>query len=131
MTWAGRNRNDYVFADGSSEHFNSAAMEWDDKRYPYGKNLELYSQGELGAPFVDEIDDIIDTEAGLRYKLNSWGGADPQGRVGQGLRRTWRYQRAPLRDRPGCGLVRLQRLSTPARGRDFAGKKRPGKVPGQ
>lgn len=29
-------------------------------------------QGELGAPFVDEIDYIIDTEAGLRYKLNSW-----------------------------------------------------------
>ncbi len=66
------NRNDYVFADGSSEHFNSAAMEWDYKRYLYGKNLELYSQGELGAPFVDEIDYIIDTEAGLRYKLNSW-----------------------------------------------------------
>ncbi len=29
-------------------------------------------RAELGAPFVDEIDYIIDTEAGLRYKLNSW-----------------------------------------------------------
>lgn len=66
------NRNDYVFADGSSEHFNSAAMEWDYRRYLSGKTLELYTQGELGAPFVDEIDYIIDTEAGLRYKLNSW-----------------------------------------------------------
>lgn len=66
------NRNDFVFADGSSEHFNSAAMEWDYRRYLSGKTLELYTQGELGAPFVDEVDYIIDAEAGLRYKLNSW-----------------------------------------------------------
>lgn len=66
------NRNDYVFADGTSEHFNSAAMEWDYKRYLIGKSFELYTQGELGAPFVAEIDYVIDTEAGLRYKLNSW-----------------------------------------------------------
>ncbi|MEO4045824.1 DUF481 domain-containing protein [Pseudomonas sp. CAU 1711] len=66
------NRNDFVFADGGSEHFNSAAMEWDYRRYLSGKTLELYTQGELGAPFVDEIDYIIDAEAGLRYKLNSW-----------------------------------------------------------
>ena len=66
------NRNDYVFADGSSEHFNSAAMEWDYKRYLHGKNLELYTQGELGAPFTDEVEYVIDTEAGVRYKLNSW-----------------------------------------------------------
>lgn len=66
------NRNDYVFADGSSEHFNSAAMEWDYKRYLYGKSFELYTQGELGAPFTNEIDYVIDTEAGVRYKLNSW-----------------------------------------------------------
>lgn len=66
------NRNDYEFADGTSQHFNSAAFEWDYKRYLIGKNFELYSQGEVGAPFVDEIDYIIDTEAGIRYKLNSW-----------------------------------------------------------
>lgn len=66
------NRNDYVFADGSSEHFNSAALEWDYKRYLIGKSFELYTLGEVGAPFVDEIDYIIDTEAGIRYKLNSW-----------------------------------------------------------
>jgi hypothetical protein len=66
------NRNDYVFADGSSEHFNSAAMEWDYKRYLYGKTLELYTQGEWGVPFISAIDYIIDSEAGVRYKLNSW-----------------------------------------------------------
>jgi len=66
------NRNDFVFADGSSEHFNSAAMEWDYRRYLSGKTLELYTQGELGAPFIDEVDYIINAEAGLRYKLNSW-----------------------------------------------------------
>lgn len=66
------NRNDFVFADGSTEHFNSAAMEWDYRRYLSGKTLELYTQGELGAPFISEIDYVIDAEAGLRYKLNSW-----------------------------------------------------------
>src|SRR5690606_17539492 len=66
------NRNDFVFADGGSEHFNSAAMEWDYRRYLSGKTLELYTQGELGAPFIDEVDYVIDAEAGLRYKLNSW-----------------------------------------------------------
>lgn len=66
------NRNDFVFDNGESEHFNSAAMEWDYKRKLIGQNVELYSQGELGAPFIDEIDYIIDTEAGVRYKLNSW-----------------------------------------------------------
>ena len=38
-----------VFANGESEHFNSAAMEWDYKRKLIGNNIELYSQGELGA----------------------------------------------------------------------------------
>src|SRR5690606_839552 len=46
------NRNDYVFADGSSENFNSVTAEWDYKRYLYGKNLELYTEGEVGAPLV-------------------------------------------------------------------------------
>ena len=66
------NRNDYVFADGSSEHFSSVTGKWDYKRYLDGKNLELYTQGEVGAPFVDSVDYIIDSEAGLRYRLNSW-----------------------------------------------------------
>ena len=66
------NRNDYVFADGASEHFSSVTGKWDYKRYLDGKNLELYTQGEVGAPFVDSVDYIIDSEAGLRYRLNSW-----------------------------------------------------------
>lgn len=66
------NRNDFVFTNGENEHFNSAAMEWDYKRKLIGNNIELYSQGELGAPFIDEVDYILDTEAGVRYKLNSW-----------------------------------------------------------
>lgn len=66
------NRNDFEFANGEQKHFNSAALEWDYKRYLLGKNFELYTQGEIGAPFIDEIDYILDSEAGLRYKLNSW-----------------------------------------------------------
>ncbi|MDD0845502.1 DUF481 domain-containing protein [Pseudomonas sp. Gutcm_11s] len=66
------NRNDYVFADGSTEHFTSATSKWDYKRYLYGKNLEIYTQGEVGAPFIDSVDYTIDSEAGVRYRLNSW-----------------------------------------------------------
>lgn len=66
------NRNDYTFADGTSQHFNSAAFEWDYKRYLLGKNFELYTNGEVGTPFVSDIDYVIDTEAGIRYKLSSW-----------------------------------------------------------
>ena len=66
------NRNEYVFANGTRENFNSLTSSWDYKRYLYGKSLELYTQGEIGAPFIDSVDYVIDSEAGLRYKLNSW-----------------------------------------------------------
>ncbi|MBB2495564.1 DUF481 domain-containing protein [Aquipseudomonas ullengensis] len=66
------NRNDYTFANGETEHFNSGSFEWDYKRYLIGKNFELFSKGELGAPFTDAIEYEFDTEAGVRYKLSSW-----------------------------------------------------------
>lgn len=66
------NRNDYDFVNGEDESFNSASFEWDYKRYLIGKNFELFSKGEIGAPFTDAIEYEFDTEAGMRYKLNSW-----------------------------------------------------------
>lgn len=66
------NRNDYTFVNGEDESFNSASFEWDYKRYLIGKNFELFSKGEVGAPFTDAIEYEFDTEAGVRYKLSSW-----------------------------------------------------------
>ncbi|MBC9252081.1 peptide chain release factor RF-3 [Pseudomonas alcaligenes] len=66
------NRNDYSFVDGENESFDSASFEWDYKRYLIGKNFELFSKGEIGAPFTDAIEYEFDTEAGMRYKLSSW-----------------------------------------------------------
>ena len=47
-------------------------MSWNYNRYLAGKAFELYSKGEFGSPFIGDIDYILDGEAGLRYKLNSW-----------------------------------------------------------
>lgn len=64
--------NRYSFANDEREHFNSLASSWDYRRYFLAKTLELYYQGEIGLPFTPVIDYVLDNEAGLRYKLNSW-----------------------------------------------------------
>ncbi len=32
----------------------------------------MYTKGDVGMPFISDIDYILDSEAGMRYKLNSW-----------------------------------------------------------
>lgn len=64
--------NHYSFANDERVHFNSLATSWDYQRYYLAKTLELYYLGEIGLPFTPDIDFILDNEAGLRYKINSW-----------------------------------------------------------
>lgn len=64
--------NRYSFANGERVNFNSAAANWDYRRYFLAKTLELYYQGEAGLPFTPAIQYTLDQEAGLRYKINSW-----------------------------------------------------------
>jgi hypothetical protein len=38
----------------------------------FGTRVELYSTGEVQIPQIDEIDYVLDSEYGLRYRLNEW-----------------------------------------------------------
>ncbi len=66
------NHNSYSFANGQREHFNSITGSWDYRRYLLANSLELYYKGEAGLPFTPAVDYVLDHQAGLRYKLNSW-----------------------------------------------------------
>ena len=66
------NHNKYKFDSGEKQSFNSSTVSWDYNRYISGKTLELYTKGDVGMPFISDIDYILDSEAGVRYKLNSW-----------------------------------------------------------
>ena len=66
------NHNKFLFASGEKKSFNSSTFAWDYNRYISGKSVELYSKGEFGTPFISDINYVLDSEAGLRYKVNSW-----------------------------------------------------------
>lgn len=66
------NRHELEFAAGGDEGFYALGLKWDYNRYLAGKRFELFSHGELGAPFIDAIDYKLETDLGLRYKINSW-----------------------------------------------------------
>jgi len=61
-----------LFDSGEKKSFNSSTFSWNYNRYISGKTFELYSKGEVGAPFISEINYVFDSEAGVRYKVNSW-----------------------------------------------------------
>ncbi|MDO9624248.1 MAG: DUF481 domain-containing protein [Pseudomonas sp.] len=52
--------------------FDTFSLEWDYKRLLWGTRLEFYSNAELQIPEIAEIDYVLDSEIGLRYRLNSW-----------------------------------------------------------
>ncbi|WP_321552843.1 DUF481 domain-containing protein [Denitrificimonas halotolerans] len=66
------NHNKFKFNSGEQQSFNSGILSWNYNRYFSGKVFELYSKGEFGAPFIGDINYIMDGEAGLRFKVNSW-----------------------------------------------------------
>ncbi|MWV11599.1 DUF481 domain-containing protein [Pseudomonas sp. R-28-1W-6] len=59
-------------SQGGELAFNTWSLEWDYKRLLWGTRLEFYSSAELQVPQIDEIDYVLDSEAGLRYRLNDW-----------------------------------------------------------
>ena len=52
--------------------FNTTSLELDYKRLLWGTRLEFYANAELQIPHIDEIDYVLDSEMGLRYRLNQW-----------------------------------------------------------
>ncbi len=57
--------------DGDAS-FDASSLEWDYKRLLWGSRVELYSKGEFAAPHIDSVDYVLDSEAGLRYRINEW-----------------------------------------------------------
>ena len=47
-------------------------MELDYKRLLWGTRLEFYANAQLQIPHIEEIDYVLDSEFGLRYRLNQW-----------------------------------------------------------
>lgn len=58
--------------DQPREDFTSYSLEWDYKRLLAVTRLELYSKGTVLVPGIERIDYLLDSEYGLRYRLNSW-----------------------------------------------------------
>ncbi|MEK1906568.1 MAG: DUF481 domain-containing protein [Pseudomonas sp.] len=52
--------------------FNTWSLEWDYKRLLRGTRFEFYTTGTLHKPQIEAIDYILESEAGLRYRLNDW-----------------------------------------------------------
>lgn len=52
--------------------FEASSMQWDYKRLLWGTRFEFVSTGEFAAPHVDSIDYVLDSDIGLRYRINEW-----------------------------------------------------------
>lgn len=59
-------------SSGGERVFNAYSLSWDYKRLLWGTRLEFYGNAELLLPAIEEIDYALDSEAGLRYRLNDW-----------------------------------------------------------
>ncbi|MDH4570832.1 DUF481 domain-containing protein [Pseudomonas sp. BN414] len=59
-------------SDDGNLDFNAYSFEWDFKRLIWGTRFELYSKAQLQVPQIDEVDYVLDSEFGLRYRLNDW-----------------------------------------------------------
>lgn len=51
---------------------NTYSLSLDYKRLLWSTRLEFYSTAELQVPDIEQIDYVLDSEAGLRYRLNDW-----------------------------------------------------------
>ncbi len=58
--------------DKGDVNFDAASLEWDYKRVFWGTRMEFFSTAKVAAPFVDNVDYVLDSEIGLRYRINEW-----------------------------------------------------------
>lgn len=58
--------------DGSDSSTNGLALNWDYRRYLFGKRFQLVHNAQAIIPNDDHVDYMVEAELGLRYLLNSW-----------------------------------------------------------
>jgi putative salt-induced outer membrane protein YdiY len=61
-----------LYVEDEIYRFDATGMNWDFKRLLWGTRFELYSTGDFAAPHVGAIDYVLDSEIGLRYRINEW-----------------------------------------------------------
>lgn len=58
--------------DGTEDIFNALGLEWDLRRFIFGKRFEFLHNAETLIPDDPSINFVVDAEVGVRYLLNSW-----------------------------------------------------------
>jgi len=62
--------------DGFNIAFHALLLSWDYRRAVFGDRFTFYFKGDAVAPDIDEVDLIVSSELGLKYKINGWLSAD-------------------------------------------------------
>lgn len=62
----------YGYSDGTIDSHFGTSVRWDYQRYLRGKDITLFSHGEVGHSLDDDGIFTLDAEVGLRYALTSW-----------------------------------------------------------
>lgn len=62
----------YRYSDGSSDNHAGASVRWDYERNLRGKELIIFTHGDVGHSLDDDAIFSMDAEVGLRYRLTSW-----------------------------------------------------------
>ncbi|MEM6050895.1 DUF481 domain-containing protein [Erwinia sp. P7711] len=62
----------YRYSDGSTDNHAGASVRWDYQRNLRGKELTLFTHGDVGHSLDDDAIFSMDAEVGLRYQLTSW-----------------------------------------------------------
>lgn len=62
----------HLQSDERELHFNALTLAWDYKQLLGATRFELYSKAQLQVPQIDDVDYVLDSEYGLRYRLNDW-----------------------------------------------------------
>lgn len=58
--------------DGSTDSFNALGLQWELRRYLFGKRFEAIHNAEALIPGDPAINFAMDAELGVRYLLNNW-----------------------------------------------------------
>jgi hypothetical protein len=62
----------HVDTQQDSYEFDTWSLDWDYRRLFKGTRLEAYSRATLQMPTVAEVDYLLDSEFGFRYRVNEW-----------------------------------------------------------